>query len=82
MKRNSIYLVFVFGGAILGERVRARAPSPSISAAAVLEQQGACHVDPLLCLHSYSNRLLGAQVVNGLFNKAWEENNKGVRHCS
>lgn len=36
MKRNSVYLVFVFGGAILGERV-----------------------------------------VNGAFNRMWENNNKG-----
>ena len=26
MKRNSVYLVFVFGGAIIGERVRPRPP--------------------------------------------------------
>lgn len=78
MKRNSVYIVFILGGAILGERVSHAVPSLLRSSGV----NGVCTVSSVDhgtvpgSLSWASNHL---QAVNGAFNRAWEENNKGVR---
>jgi Ubiquinol-cytochrome C reductase, UQCRX/QCR9 like len=78
MKRNSVYIVFILGGAILGERVSHAVPSHLwTSAMHVICVPSSMDHGTVPSFSFWASTCF--QAVNGAFNRAWEENNKGVR---
>ena len=78
MKRNSVYVAFILGGALLGERVgqglEIERAMHWLTIRAV--QFSSLHTNALFThLHSHD-----VQAVDYGFNTMWERNNQGVRH--
>lgn len=71
MKRNSVYVAFILGGALLGERVRSET-APLLAVTLATKTFGCWN-------NILSFRYPMPQVVDYGFNTAWERNNQGVR---
>jgi hypothetical protein len=93
MRRNSVYIAFILGGALLGERVRPPCLPVQQHHIRVMRRdrrfrltRGAhgylpcsqCQVRTRQ-MQGKSSVVSGAQVVNKGFDLLWESNNKGVR---
>ena len=68
MRRNSVYVAFILGGALAGEKVCAVDHTLTV----FNFQSFAARGSDACCLR--------LQIVNSSFNTAWESNNQGVRH--
>ena len=83
MRRNSVYVAFILGGALLGERV-----SLLLSLQPLCLQTDACTAQRAVQWTSHCGlwRLIPIvtllQVLNGAFDRMWENNNKGVSLCA
>jgi len=95
MRRNSVYIAFILGGALLGERVRPPCPPVQQHHIGVMRRDRRFRLTCgahgcLLCsqrqvcprqMQGKSSVVSGAQVVNKGFDLMWESNNKGVRRA-
>ena len=83
MRRNSVYVAFILGGALLGERVSL--PSDlqplCLQADACICATG-CAMDITLRTLEFHTIVILLQVLNGAFDRMWENNNKGVSLCA
>lgn len=83
MRRNSVYVAFILGGALLGERVSLPSDLQSLC-----QQTDACTAQRAVQWTSHCGlwRLIPTvtllQVLNGAFDRMWENNNKGVSLCA